>query len=107
MSDLNQVSYILRNCTSKSLVLLDEFGKGTIPSDGAALLCGLLRYLHRHPSRPKVIATTHFHDIFQERILSPTMFNYLHLQVILPDAPGRELNPGTEVTYLYRYGSSL
>ncbi|KDQ17450.1 hypothetical protein BOTBODRAFT_185628 [Botryobasidium botryosum FD-172 SS1] len=102
MSDLNQVSYILRNCTSRSLVLLDEFGKGTIPSDGAALLCGLLRYLHRHPSYPKVIATTHFHDIFQERILSPTLFNYLHLQVILPDAPGKELLPGTAVTYLYR-----
>jgi len=112
MSDLNQMSYVLRNCTNKSLVLLDEFGKGTIPSDGAALFCGLVHHLQRHSSCPKVVATTHFHDIFQENILSPTIFNYLHLQVMLPEVPDIQLNTGhgaapTEVTYLYRVAPGL
>lgn len=43
--DLQQMSFILRNCTSRSLVLLDEFGKGTEADDGAGLFCGVVEWL--------------------------------------------------------------
>ncbi|GAA5919798.1 hypothetical protein JCM6882_003420 [Rhodosporidiobolus microsporus] len=45
MIDLQQVSFILRNLTPSSLLLLDEFGKGTESNDGAGLFCGVLEWI--------------------------------------------------------------
>ncbi|KAI1793251.1 muts domain V-domain-containing protein [Ganoderma leucocontextum] len=86
MIDLNQVSLALRNSTSRSLIILDEFGKGTLPTDGAGLLCGVLKHLlDRGSSCPKVIATTHFHDVFHNDVLSPYRLpiSFVHMQVML------------------------
>ncbi|KAH6908017.1 muts domain V-domain-containing protein [Coprinopsis sp. MPI-PUGE-AT-0042] len=70
MIDLNQVSLALRNCTSRSLILLDEFGKGTLSTDGAGLFCGVLMHLLERGSQcPKVLVATHFHEVFAEDLL--------------------------------------
>ena len=79
MIDLAQVAVALRNSTERSLVLLDEFGKGTLPSgelsvtwnicfqwnwllDGAGIFASCIEYLSsRGDNCPFVIATTHFH----------------------------------------------
>ncbi|KAL1699469.1 DNA mismatch repair protein MutS [Schizophyllum commune] len=85
MIDLNQVSLALRNSTARSLVLLDEFGKGTISTDGAGLFCGVLKHLlDRGPDCPKVMAATHFHDVFREDLLDPESvpIAFLHMQVM-------------------------
>ncbi|OAX42862.1 hypothetical protein K503DRAFT_274375 [Rhizopogon vinicolor AM-OR11-026] len=97
MIDLNQVSLALRNCTANSLILLDEFGKGTIPADGAGLFCGVIKHLlNRGPQCPKVLAATHFHDVFQKDMLDPRKFpiTFSHMQVLFTSSKGNILNPG-------------
>ena len=63
--DLDQVSTALNHATSKSLVLLDEFGKGTCDVDGQALLASALEYwLAKGPSNcPTLVVSTHFHSV--------------------------------------------
>lgn len=60
--DLQQMSLALSLATRKSLLIIDEFGKGTESSDGAGLACAVMEYLSSLGSeRPKVIGATHFH----------------------------------------------
>jgi DNA mismatch repair protein MSH5 len=59
MIDLAQVSLALRGATSQSLIILDEFGKGTASADGAGLLAGVIDFLI-HDVRPRTIILTHF-----------------------------------------------
>ncbi|KLT41797.1 P-loop containing nucleoside triphosphate hydrolase protein [Cutaneotrichosporon oleaginosum] len=61
MIDLGQVSQALRGATSRSLIILDEFGKGTSPSDGAGLLAGVLTHL-LNGANPRTVVLTHFHS---------------------------------------------
>ncbi|BBN02988.1 DNA mismatch repair protein MSH5 [Marchantia polymorpha subsp. ruderalis] len=69
MIDLNQISVMLRHSTSRSLCLIDEFGKGTLTSDGIGLLCATLLEFASRKSPPKVLACTHFSEIFDENNL--------------------------------------
>ncbi|CAG8786426.1 15533_t:CDS:10, partial [Racocetra persica] len=63
MIDLQQISVALRNSTSRSLLIFDEFGKGTGSTDGAGLFCGVMEHLlKRGRDCPKVVAATHFHE---------------------------------------------
>ncbi|ORE09067.1 hypothetical protein BCV72DRAFT_333979 [Rhizopus microsporus var. microsporus] len=69
--DLQQLKKALHNSTSRSLVIIDEFGKGTESADGAALFCSVLGYfLSMTDNCPKVLASTHFHDVISQNILS-------------------------------------
>ena len=58
----------LRRCTRRSLLLIDEFGKGTAPADGMALLVAMVKSLVAHPN-PLFVATTHFLEIFETKLL--------------------------------------
>ncbi|KAJ3854057.1 DNA mismatch repair protein MutS [Lentinula lateritia] len=107
MIDLNQVSLALRNCTARSLILLDEFGKGTLPTGwwlllstyGAGLLCGVIKHLLARKSNcPKILVATHFHDVFRQEILDPKLIpiSFLHMQVMFTAArDGSLLEPGS------------
>ena len=62
MMDLQQISLALSLATRRSLLIIDEFGKGTESSDGAGLACAVMEYLLSLGSeRPKVVGATHFH----------------------------------------------
>lgn len=62
MIDLQQISLALSLATRRSLIIIDEFGKGTDGSDGAGLACAVMGYLlSLGNERPKVIGATHFH----------------------------------------------
>jgi len=62
MIDLQQISLALSLATRRSLLIIDEFGKGTSCSDGAGLACAVMEHLlNLGPERPKVIGATHFH----------------------------------------------
>lgn len=64
--DLKQITLSTRCCTERSLVLVDEFGKGTNTDDGAALLAATLDYfLSLEQSAPRLLVATHFHEIFE------------------------------------------
>ncbi|EFR01530.1 mismatch repair protein 5 [Nannizzia gypsea CBS 118893] len=84
-NDLQQVSFALSQATHRSLIIIDEFGKGTESSDGAGLACGLFEYvLSLGDRRPKVIAATHFHEIFENGFLKPRPeleFGHMEVQV--------------------------
>ncbi|KAG0229575.1 MutS protein msh5 [Actinomortierella wolfii] len=71
MADLSQVSMALRMATQRSLVVIDEFGKGTATTDGAGLFCAVIEHFARMESmqRPRVLATTHFHELFENRLM--------------------------------------
>lgn len=62
MIDLQQISLALSLATRRSLLIIDEFGRGTDSSDGAGLACAVMEYLlNLENERPKVIGATHFH----------------------------------------------
>ena len=62
MIDLNQIAFATSNTTKHSLVIIDEFGKGTASADGLALLCATLKYwINKGDLCPTVILSTHFH----------------------------------------------
>lgn len=71
MIDLQQISIALRNSTLKSLLIFDEFGKGTGSTDGAGLFCGVMEHLlKRGKDCPKIIAATHFHGFYHLKYIS-------------------------------------
>nr|CAG8531242.1 9277_t:CDS:10 [Entrophospora candida] len=95
MIDLQQISFALRNSTSKSLLIIDEFGKGT--GSTAGLFCGVIEHLlKRGHNCPKVIAATHFHEIFENDLLSASLPITLATMEIFKDDRDEEL------TFLYR-----
>jgi DNA mismatch repair protein MSH5 len=60
--DLQQISLALSLATRRSLLIIDEFGKGTESSDGAGLACAVMEHLlNMGTEKPKVIGATHFH----------------------------------------------
>lgn len=64
--DLKQITLATRCCTGRSLVLVDEFGKGTNTDDGAALLAATLdHFLSLGQSAPRLLVATHFHELFE------------------------------------------
>ncbi|KAG0236515.1 MutS protein msh5 [Actinomortierella wolfii] len=71
MADLSQVSMALRMATQRSLVVIDEFGKGTATTDGAGLFCAVIEHFAKMESmqRPRVLATTHFHELFENQLM--------------------------------------
>lgn len=70
MIDLQQIALATSLATRRSLIIIDEFGKGTNAADGAGLACGVFEYfLSLEEERPKVLAATHFHEIFESGFL--------------------------------------
>lgn len=70
MIDVNQMSEALRDATERSLVVVDEFGKGTELVDGMALLCSCLSFwIDKGNSCPHVLVSTHFHSIIHQQLL--------------------------------------
>lgn len=99
--DLRQAAFAMNFATRRSLVLIDEFGKGTNSQDGAGLLTALLAHFTRlGADRPKVIAATHFHEIFEGGFLSESSdLAFAHMDVRVDfDAAATE----DQVTHLFK-----
>ncbi|CAM9207864.1 unnamed protein product [Scytosiphon promiscuus] len=65
--DVNQIAHMVRSSTPRSLLLIDEFGKGTAPADGVGLVAALLRHLSG--AGRKCLFTLHFHEIFSQGLV--------------------------------------
>ena len=76
MVEMNEAALILNNITSKSLVLLDEIGRGTSTYDGISIAWAITEYLHEHSSSPKVLFATHYHELNEMTNIFERIKNY-------------------------------
>ena len=63
MVEMNETASILNNISERSLVLLDEIGRGTSTYDGISIAWAISEFLHEHPSHAKTLFATHYHEL--------------------------------------------
>jgi DNA mismatch repair protein MutS len=76
MVEMNETASILNNISPRSLVLLDEIGRGTSTYDGISIAWAIAEYLHQHPSQPKTLFATHYHELNQMQETFERVQNY-------------------------------
>ncbi len=93
MTEMVETAHILHHATPRSLVLLDELGRGTSTYDGLAVARSVLEYLHNHPRlRPKTLFATHYHELTELAGTLPRLRN-LHVEIA---------ERGGELAFLYK-----
>jgi DNA mismatch repair protein MutS len=76
MVEMNETASILNNISERSLVLLDEIGRGTSTYDGISIAWAIAEFLHEHPARAKTLFATHYHELNEMTDLLPRIRNY-------------------------------
>ncbi len=74
--EMNEAANILNNATARSLVLLDEIGRGTSTFDGLSIAWAMTEYLHNSDVRPRTLFATHYHELTELEDLLPRVRNY-------------------------------
>jgi len=93
MTEMIETAEILHGATSRSLVLLDELGRGTSTYDGLAIARAVLEYIHNHPRlRMKTLFATHYHELTAMEAVLPRVANF-HVAIAEHD---------DEIDFLYR-----
>ena len=76
MVEMNETASILNNISDRSLVLLDEIGRGTSTYDGISIAWAIAEFLHENPARPKTLFATHYHELNEMSEQLPRIHNY-------------------------------
>jgi DNA mismatch repair protein MutS len=77
MVEMIEAANILHHATSRSLLILDEIGRGTSTYDGLSIAWGIIEFIHNHPHlRAKTLFATHYHELTQLAELLPGVRNY-------------------------------
>jgi DNA mismatch repair protein MutS len=81
MVEMNETASILNNISKRSLILLDEIGRGTSTYDGISIAWAITEYLHEQPEyKPKVLFATHYHELNEMADQFPRIKNF-HVSV--------------------------
>ena len=80
MVEMTETSTILHNLSERSLILLDEIGRGTSTFDGMSIAWGIVEFLHKSSKRPKTLFATHYHELNELETLYERVKNY-HISV--------------------------
>ena len=81
MVEMNETASILNNISNRSLILLDEIGRGTSTYDGISIAWSIVEYLHNHPAyRAKVLFATHYHELNEMAASLSRIRNY-HISI--------------------------
>ena len=93
MVEMLETANILNNATPRSLLILDEIGRGTSTYDGLSIAWAIIEYLHSHPKlKPLTLFATHYHELTELASLYPGVRNY---NVAVSEADG-------EVIFLHK-----
>ncbi|HVF26394.1 MAG TPA: DNA mismatch repair protein MutS, partial [Anaerolineales bacterium] len=77
MVEMLETANILHHATTRSLLILDEIGRGTSTYDGVSIAWAVIEYIHNHPHlRAKTLFATHYHELTQLAELLPGIRNY-------------------------------
>jgi DNA mismatch repair protein MutS len=77
MVEMNETSSILNNLSDRSLILLDEIGRGTSTYDGISIAWAIAEFLHEHPkSKAKTLFATHYHELNEMASQFPRIKNF-------------------------------
>ncbi len=77
MVEMEELAHILRNITQRSLILLDEIGRGTSTFDGLSIAWAVTEYLHDScPFQPKTLFATHYHELTELAMTKPRVRNF-------------------------------
>jgi DNA mismatch repair protein MutS len=76
MVEMNETASIINNISQRSLVLLDEIGRGTSTYDGISIAWSIVEYLHGSPAAPKTLFATHYHELNELEEKLPRVQNY-------------------------------
>lgn len=88
MVEMNETASILNNLSARSLLLLDEIGRGTSTYDGISIAWAIAEFLHEHPTRPKTLFATHYHELNEMAATFPRIRN---ASVAVREVEGRVL----------------
>ena len=76
MVEMNETASIINNLSARSLILLDEIGRGTSTYDGISIAWSIVEHLHQHPAQPKTLFATHYHELNELEAQLPRLRNY-------------------------------
>ena len=74
--EMNETASILNNITEKSLIILDEIGRGTSTYDGISIAWSIAEFLHQSPFKPKTLFATHYHELNELENKFPSIRNF-------------------------------
>lgn len=96
MVEMNETASIVNNVSSRSLVLLDEIGRGTSTYDGISIAWSIVEYLQKHASQAKTIFATHYHELneLEHKLDRVKNFHISHKETAHKVIFLRKLTPG-------------
>ena len=80
MVEMTETSTILHNLSERSLILLDEIGRGTSTFDGMSIAWAIVEYIHQHREKAKTLFATHYHELNELEEIYPRVKNW-HISV--------------------------